>query len=149
MFRYRLLLRTSSLTPIVVPAKAGTQYTQTDIIARNDTDYWMPAYAGMTAKCKSGFTHQPILRTCNSQIQILPIWVEFFNQPDFPGAIPFLKLLFPDDRTFNLAKFFEIDEMGNAVSPSKSICQLAPMLIRTPAQIVCNTDVKRATDTAR
>src|SRR6185503_12561731 len=103
----------------VMPAQAGIQYAAAQPLNRKESVYWVPAYAGTTAN--SGH--------CNLIVEVAPIGIRFFNQPNLPGPIPFLHLLFACDRRFYVGMNFIINKLGNTVSLGEAFYEPLAMLI--------------------
>ena len=85
---------------------------------------------------------------CYTQIQIIPIWIELFNQPNFPGSIPFFQSLLAPDRVFSIIELFEINESSDLVSLRKAFRQFQAMLGHATDKVVSHADVKRTSDAA-
>src|SRR5688572_13125056 len=81
-------------------------------------------------------------------IQIIPVGISLFDQPDLPGSIPVLQSLLASDRLTDIAELFKIDEPENLVAFGESVgCALA-MLPDAPAKIVGHADIQRAAEFA-
>jgi hypothetical protein len=80
----------------------------------------------------------------DARIQIVPVGIEFLNQPDFPGSIPLLQLLLALDRVFGIIELFEIDEVADLVLLRKAFRQFQAMLGDAANEIIGYADVKRA-----
>jgi hypothetical protein len=92
----------------------------------------------------AGMTIADDLRLSNLWIQIIPIWIELFDELNFPGPIPFLQTLFAQDRGLNIAILFEVHEPMNSVLFREAVREPHLMFIDSPNQIIRYPDVKRS-----
>ncbi|MCC2635927.1 MAG: hypothetical protein K0S48_3813 [Ramlibacter sp.] len=74
--------------------------------------------------------------------EIVPIGIAFFDQPQFPGAIPLLQPLFSQDGMFHVAVEFVEDEAMHLVAfgETRGVLQVLP---DAPHQVAGDADVKR------
>jgi hypothetical protein len=80
--------------------------------------------------------------------KIVPIGVEFFDQPYLPPAIPFLQSLLALNGKFDVAELFIINEPVNTVALRKSGHDTGLMLIYSPDEIIRDTYVESTPDPA-
>jgi len=62
-------------------------------------------------------------------IEILPIWIDFFDQCKFPFSLPLLDLFLLCNCLLNVFVFFEIDKMVNLLFIRKPVNKIALVFI--------------------
>lgn len=82
-----------------------------------------------------------------SRKEIIPIGIGLLDQPDLPGALPFLELLFAADGVFGAAMFFIPDETMDAVSPGEAFCHALAMLPDALGEAAGDADIESTADT--
>jgi hypothetical protein len=87
--------------------------------------------------------------TANQLEQIVPVRVHFLNDAHFPGAPPFLHLLFSNDGLLDFIKRLKPDEQLAVVSLRKAFNNSFPMFPYPPGQIAGNTDIQGSVPAAR
>src|SRR5215211_7577451 len=85
---------------------------------------------------------------CDSRKQVVPVWISLFDQPNLPGAVPFLELLFSPYSCLDVIEDSIIDQSVDIVLPRESWYDLRSVLINPSHEIVGHADIKRATDAA-
>ena len=75
--------------------------------------------------------------------QIIPIWIDLLDQPNFPGAVPFLELLLAGNGVVDAVVEFDIDQSLYIVAVGKSYLAVQ-VLLQAPTDVGGNADVQRA-----
>jgi hypothetical protein len=88
------------------------------------------------------------LRSRNPRIEIVPVWIVLFDKLDLPGAFPILQSLFAEDRLLDVIELFEVYQPMNPILLREALNDPLPMLTDSSDQIVGDSDVKRAADSA-
>src|SRR5437899_771621 len=98
-------MRIIAPAPTVTPATAGAHVDPAASVER-----WVPACAGMTMERSRD----------QSRRQVVPIGVVLLDQLDLPAPVPFLDVLFAQDRAFGIVAGLEIDEPIHAITLRKT-----------------------------
>jgi hypothetical protein len=108
--------------------------------------YWIPALARFARS--AGMTGKE-LPFRNPRIEIIPVWIVLFDKLGLPGAFPVFQSLFTEDRLLNIIELFEIYQPMNSILLREALNEPLLMLINSSYEIVGDTDVKRAANSAR
>jgi hypothetical protein len=84
-----------------------------------------------------------------SRIKIIPVWIVLFDEPNLPRTIPFLQALFAEDRLLDVIKLLKVYQPVYSVLFRKSLDESHPMLIYPSDEIVCDSNIQRAANSAR
>src|SRR5687768_4793970 len=76
----------------------------------------------------------------NRWIEVCPVGVLFFDQPNLPSTIPFLQPLLAPDRILDVIEYFEVDKMHHAVALRESRDHLRTMFVDPANNIVRDAD---------
>jgi hypothetical protein len=76
--------------------------------------------------------------------EIIPVRIQFKNQPDFPGARPVFDVAFPLNGRLNAVVPFRIHKAMEGIALGKAGNQSFAMFKDSPRQIGCHADIQRA-----
>src|SRR4051812_38424415 len=129
------------------PRRPATQYPQRALFGKQSQlkPRWLlgaPPSRGMTEM-------EWASRHSNLRIEIDPLRIFHLDQPNLPGAIPFLEPLFAPDGRFDIAVLFEIDQAMHVILFGETGHQRVAMFVDPTDKIAGDTNVKRATHAAR
>jgi hypothetical protein len=82
-------------------------------------------------------------------VKVVPIGVARFDEPDFPGPIPLLELLFAPDGGLRRTVRLLIDEIVDAIPPCEALDEVFPMGVAASGKVAGNSDIEGAADPAR
>ena len=76
--------------------------------------------------------------------EVIPRWVPFLDQVDFPASTPFFQRLLTGNRRCRVVMRLVVNQVTNKIALGEAFDQRFPMLINSTRQITSDTNVEDA-----